>query len=268
MRITIVQMHSQDNKTENLQFAEQSISQAATQEKPTIVALPEMFTFRGGTIEMRRKAAEALPTPGNKGGEAYNLLSELAKKFKIVIHGGSLIERDGDKFYNTTVVFNRDGSELARYRKIHLFNAVTPSGTQYQESEFYSAGKDVVTYQVDGITIGCSICFDLRFPDLYHALLKKGAQVIMVPSAFTGETGAAHWEILCRARAIETQTYLVAPAITGTYKRDGEIRYTHGHSMIVDPWGKILVEIPEQVGFTSTELNLEYLKVIRARMTM
>ena len=126
-------------------------------------------------------------------------------------------DRGRERIHNTSVVFNRQGEEIARYRKIHLFDVTTPDGAAYKESATVKAGDQVVTYDCEGVTIGCSICYDLRFPDLFQALAEKGAQIIALPAAFTLQTGKDHWEVLLRARAIETQTYVCASAQTGSF---------------------------------------------------
>jgi deaminated glutathione amidase len=198
------------------------------------------------------------------GGEGYGLLQELAAKHGIVLHGGSLIERDGDRLFNTTVVFDRDGHELARYRKLHLFDIVTPDGKEYRESATFGRGARVVTYDALGTRIGCSICYDLRFPELYLQLAKDGAKVILVPAAFTLQTGKDHWEVLLRARAIETQAYVLAPAQWGRYA--GRARATYGHSLIADPWGHVIAKAQDRVGYIAARLDLQEVERVRARM--
>jgi nitrilase len=139
-----------------------------------------------------------------------------AVKHRIFVHAGSIMERiEGEeRIHNTSVVFNRQGEEIARYRKIHLFDVTTPDGAAYKESATVKAGDHVVTYDCEGVTIGCSICYDLRFPDPFQALAEKGAEIIALPAAFTLQTGRDHWEVLLRARAIETETYVCASAQT------------------------------------------------------
>ena len=150
------------------------------------------------------------------------------------MHGGSIIEQGPEKLFNTTVVFDPDGQEIARYRKMHLFDIVAPDGTGYRESNTYGAGDEVVTYEADGVKVGCAICYDLRFPDLFWKLREQGAELIFLPSAFTLATGKDHWEVMIRSRAIETQCWFAAPATWGKHlEGKGEPRFTYGHSMIV-----------------------------------
>jgi deaminated glutathione amidase len=259
MKVALIQMNSQGDKARNLEQARRLIEQAIAEERPDLVALPEMWTLLSEDNGEKRAAAEPVP-----GGEGYGLLQELAAKHGIVLHGGSLIERDGDRLFNTTVVFDRDGHELARYRKLHLFDIVTPDGKEYRESATFGRGARVVTYDALGTRIGCSICYDLRFPELYLQLAKDGAKVILVPAAFTLQTGKDHWEVLLRARAIETQAYVLAPAQWGRYA--GRARATYGHSLIADPWGHVIAKAQDRVGYIAARLDLQEVERVRARM--
>jgi deaminated glutathione amidase len=262
MKVALIQMNSQGDKARNLEQARTLIEQAIAEERPDFVALPEMWTMLGDDDEAKRASAEPVP-----GGEAYGLLQELAAQHRIVLHGGSIIERDGERngeaIYNTTVAFDRDGRELARYRKLHLFDITTPDGREFRESATFTRGARVVTYDALGTRIGCSICYDLRFPELYVQLAKDGAKVILVPSNFTLQTGKDHWEVLLRARAIETQTYVLASAQCGRYGR-GKVSY--GHTLIADPWGHVIAKAQDKVGYIAARLDLEEVERVRARM--
>ena len=199
-----------------------------------------MWDSLGGDRTVRNANAELLPPKGSNapGGPAYEFLRETARAAKVHVHGGSIIEKGPEKLFNTTVVFDPDGQEIARYRKMHLFDIVAPDGTGYRESNTYGAGDEVVTYEADGMKVGCAICYDLRFPDLFWKLREQGAEVIFLPSAFTLATGKDHWEVMIRSRAIETQCWFAAPATWGKHlEGKGEARFTYGHSMIVDPVG-------------------------------
>jgi predicted amidohydrolase len=266
MKISAIQMNTGSDKAANLDQARRLAAHAVTSDRPDMLVLPEVFAFMGASVADKRAAAEELPEAGETGGEAYETLRELARDHGVFVHGGSFVERDGDAFYNTTIAFDRAGGELARYRKIHLFDVTTPDGRSYQESATFGAGRDVVTYDAEGTAIGCSICYDLRFAELYRALAEAGADVIMVPAAFTLQTGKDHWEVLLRALAIETQTYIVAPAQTGTYREGNDERASWGHSMIVNPWGHLLSQAGEGTGHTSAALDLHYLADVRARI--
>ena len=266
MKISAIQMNSGGEKAANLAQAQALVASAVAADDPDMVVLPEVFAHIGGTVADRRTAAEELPARGGTGGPVYEMLRALAREHGIFVHGGSFIERAGDEYYNTTVAFGRDGAELVRYRKVHLFDVTTPDGKSYRESDTFGAGDAVATYEADGFTIGCSICYDLRFAELYRRLAEQGADVIMVPAAFTLQTGKDHWEVLLRARAIETQTYVVAAAQTGTYVDGNDQRATWGHSMIVDPWGHIVAQASEFTGFASGAVDRGYIATVRGRI--
>ncbi|MGD0722794.1 MAG: carbon-nitrogen hydrolase family protein [Roseiarcus sp.] len=252
MKVSLVQMNSISDKAANIAAARRLIEKAVAEEAPDWVLLPEQFDWAGGQRGDKQANAETLP-----GGPAYAMAQELARKHEIFIHAGSIMERiEGDeRIHNTSVVFNRQGEEIARYRKIHLFDVTTPDGTSYKESATVKAGDAVVTYDCEGVTIGCSICYDLRFPDLFQALAEKGAQVIALPAAFTMPTGKDHWEVLLRARAIETQTYLCASAQTGSFTVGNEQRMTYGHSLVADPWGHVVAKASDGIGLVSTRID-------------
>jgi deaminated glutathione amidase len=259
MKVALIQMNSQGDKAANLEQARRLIEQAVTEERPDFVCLPEVWTHLSTDTAAKHTAAETVP-----GGEAYGMLQELAAKHRIVLHGGSIIEQNGEALYNTTVVFDRDGRELARYRKLHLFDIMTPDGKEYRESATFGRGARVVSFDALETRFGLSICYDLRFAELYLELAKAGAKVILVPSAFTLQTGKDHWEVLLRARAIETQTYVLAPAQWGRYANGARANY--GHSLIADPWGHVLAKAQDKVGYITARLDLDEVDRVRARM--
>ena len=261
MKVTLVQMNSINDKAANLASAKALIEQAVAQEKPDWICLPECFDFIGGTRAEKREAAEDLP-----GGPAYTLCQNLAREHRMFIHAGSILEKiPGDeRIHNTSVAFNREGQEVARYRKIHMFDITTPDGAKYHESAAFKPGGDVVTYDCEGVTVGCAICYDLRFSYLFQALAEKGADMIALPSAFTLVTGKDHWEVLCRARAIEVQAYICAPAQTGAHKAGHETRFTYGNSLIADPWGHVVAKASEGPGLVSTHIDIERIRKIRS----
>ncbi|MBL4603989.1 MAG: carbon-nitrogen hydrolase family protein [Emcibacteraceae bacterium] len=261
MKVSLVQMNAIDNKQVNLKVVNKLIRKIVAVESPRLVVLPECFDFHGGTTETATAEAECFPD-----GQSYNFLSSIAKELGIYLHAGSIIEKFDGKIYNSTVVFDPLGSEVARYRKIHLFDIETPDGVIYKESDTYDRGDQIITYEIDGVRFGCTICYDIRFPELYAELVKKGAEVIVIPAAFTKQTGEAHWELLCRARAIETQTYVLACGTTGTHVEDGEDRYTYGNSMIVDPWGKILIRADHEVCTVTSTIDLNYVSEVREKL--
>jgi nitrilase len=259
MKVTLVQTNSQDDKTSNLRKAEQLLRDAIEDGRPDLVALPELFTYLGGTVDGARATAETLP-----GGPAFEMLRKLAIEYKVHIHGGSLNEADGDRLFNTTLVFDPDGRQIARYRKIHMFDVVTPDGKVYCESATYTPGADIVTFDIGDIRVGCTICYDLRFGELFIALARAGVDIIVVPAAFTMLTGKDHWEVLLRARAIETQSYVLAPGQTGAYVEDGVDRLNYGNSLVADPWGTVLARAQDGVGWINATLDIDYLRKVRA----
>ena len=258
MRVCVIQMSSVDDKAANLAQARGLIEEAVREDRPDLVLLPEVWAFQGGSLEQRREAAETIP-----GGEAYGLLQELAAAHGIFVHGGSFLERGPERLFNTTVVFGRDGEEIARYRKLHLFDVVTPDGREYRESATVGRGTEVVTYPAEDLRVGCSICYDLRFGELYRRLAAEGAQLLTVPAAFTLQTGKDHWEVLLRARAIENQCYVIAPAQCGEHPGG---RLTYGRSMIVDPWGLVLARAADRPGPVFADCLAEEQDRIRASL--
>lgn len=268
MRVCVVQTNSGDDKAANLDAAARLVGRAVAEDRPDLVLLPEVVAFQGGTAEARLAAAE----PAGPGSPTYDTLRDLARRHRIVLHGGSYLEDAGrERVFNTTVVFGPDGAELARYRKIHLFDVVTPGGQEYRESATVGRGGEVVAYDAPGgrdggggLRVGCSICYDLRFGELYRALAAAGAELLAVPAAFTAETGKDHWEVLLRARAIETGCYVAAAAQVGPFPvGDGRTRACWGHSMVVDPWGKILAQVTDRPGFATARVDREYLGRVR-----
>ncbi len=259
MRVTVVQMNAGHDRSENIAQAGRLIDAAVSADTPDIVGLPEMWTCLGGDRAGRFAQAEALPPAGSgdAGGPAYEFLRRVAREKRIYVHGGSIGELapGGERLFNTTIAFDREGRELARYRKIHLFDITRPDGTGLRESNTYGGGSEIVTYDAGALRVGCAICYDLRFPELFLALRRAGAELIFLPSAFTVPTGRDHWEVLLRARAIETQCWLAAPATWGQHSERGATRETYGHSLICDPWGAVAARVANGVGWASTQID-------------
>jgi predicted amidohydrolase len=255
MRVSVIQMNQGSDKAANLDQARRLIEAAHAADRPDLVTLPETWTNLGGGREARNAAAERLPEPGGTGGPAYELMRGLARGLGIHVHGGSMIEGGHEKLFNTTVVFDPDGREIARYRKIHLFDITGPDGTGYRESALYGAGDSLVTFAAGGITFGCTICYDLRFPEHYIALRRIGAEAIFIPSNFTLQTGKDHWEVLMRARAIESQCWILAAASHGSYEERGATRFVYGHSLIADPWGHVVAKCSDGTGWATARID-------------
>lgn len=257
MKVSLIQMNSGDDKAANLAVAERMIAETVEQEAPDLIVLPEYYAFLGEGRDNIHGSGETFPD-----GEAYRHMSGLAKLHKVTIHAGSMVERAGNAHYNATVVFGPTGEQIAKYRKIHLFDIDAPGGVSYRESDTISRGEEVVTYKVGEVTVGCAICYDIRFPELFRKLRDKGAEVIVLPAAFTLMTGKDHWETLARARAIETQTYFLAVGQTLAHSQGA--KWCWGHSMVVDPWGHIVAQCSDGIGSASARLNLGYVNKVRA----
>ncbi len=267
MRVSVIQMSPISDKAANIAQARSLIGGALSAQNADLVALPEIWTCLGGDRATKFSAAESLPKPGEAGGDAYEFLRSVAIANKIHVHGGSIGELSGDRIFNTTVVFGPDGSEIARYRKIHLFDITTPDGEGYHESATYGAGSELVTCTVAGVRVGLAICYDVRFPELFLALRRANVDLVILPAAFTLATGKDHWEVLLRARAIEIQTWIAAPACTGMHREaKGDARYTYGHSMIVDPWGHVVARASDGIGWASAFIDQTYMAKVRANM--
>jgi predicted amidohydrolase len=269
MRVSVMQMNPGANKADNIAQARELIRGAVEQDRPHIVGLPEVWDSLGGDRATRAANAEVLPARGSNepGGEAYEFLRRTAREARVFVHGGSIIEQGPDKLFNTTVVFGPDGVELARYRKMHLFDIVGPDGVGYRESASYGAGDEIVLYDAGGVRAGCAICYDVRFPDLFWRLREAGAELIFLPSAFTLATGRDHWEALIRGRAIETQCWFAAPATWGRHlEGNGEPRFTYGHSMVVNPWGHVVARASDGVGWVTARIDRELTAKVRRDM--
>jgi len=253
LTVAAIQMSSTPNKDENLATAERLI-QAAASSGADLVALPELWSCHG-LEKAYRENAEPIP------GETTSFLGDLARERGIYLLGGSILEGhpSSPKLHNTSTLFRPDGEMSAVYRKVHLFDVKAPD-REYLESGTIEPGAEIVTAKAGTATLGLSVCYDVRFPELYRLLALRGAEVLMVPAAFTLQTGKDHWELLLRARAVENQAFVVAPAQWGQ-KADG--RWTYGRSLIVDSWGTVLAECPDRDGFALATLDLDYLDRLR-----
>ena len=261
IRVVAVQLNSRDDKAANIAAAEAAIGRAA-ELGARLVVLPELWTYLGPETG---NLANAEPIPG----PVTERLAALARRHQLTLVGGSMLEAPpagdaGGRPYNTALLFDSAGTLAATYRKIHLFDAAPrDDAPPYRESAGTAAGDAIVTAEVDGLRLGLAICYDLRFPELFRALALRGAEVVALPAAFTRETGRVHWEPLIRARAIENGCYVIAAAQTGSRPPRRE---TYGHSMIVDPWGDILVEGGEEPDVICAEIDLARVADVRRRM--
>ena len=259
MRVAVVQMCSSDDLTANLAEAERCVREAAGR-GAEVVALPEMFAF------MRREGG-AFPCAQGVDGEIVSKVRSWARELGLRILAGSFPERgtDRDRVYNTSVLVSPGGEIEGVYRKMHLFDVDLgeEGGGRFQESASIAPGDEIVVADTPVGGFGLSICYDLRFPELYRAQADRGALFVTVPSAFTPQTGAAHWEVLLRARAIENQVFVIAPAQCG---RHGPERRSHGHSLIIDPWGEVLARLEEHPGIAVADCDLAAQRRVRSRL--
>ncbi len=245
MRAAVVQLNSTNEKARNLKAAERLVRDAAA-DGADLVALPEKWNLLAGGEELLA-GAESLDGP------ALTAARDWARELGIHLLAGSIAERDtAEKAFNTSVLIGPDGEDLAVYRKIHMFD-VDVDGVAYRESEHEEAGAEIVTAPLGELIAGLAVCYDLRFPELFRILAVRGARLLTLPSAFTAATGRDHWEVLLRARAIENQAFVLAPNQFGEAPPHYD---SYGHSMIVDPWGKVLVAAPDGECFVVADLDL------------
>jgi predicted amidohydrolase len=262
LEVAAVQMCSTGDLAANLTKCRQLVGEAAAG-GARLVVLPECFSFLGRGDGDKRAIAETL----DGGGPVMTALRELATAHGVWLVGGGtpeVVPGDAVRSYNTAVVVDPRGELVARYRKIHLFDVDIPGGATLRESDATAAGGELVTVTIDGAPVGLSICYDVRFPELYRALVKdRGAEVLLVPSAFTAHTGAAHWNLLTRTRAVENQCWLVAAAQWGKHN---DKRESYGHALVVDPWGTVVGERPSGDGVVIATLDGDTVARRRAQM--
>ena len=255
-----VQMTSKPNLGKNLVEAEELI-ELAVHKGAELVSLPENFAFLGKEVDKVAQAKEI-------ADKTEQFLKKMAQRFQITILGGGFpvpVADNPEKAYNTAVLVTPDGQQAVCYQKVHLFDVNVPDGNTYQESSTVMAGERIPPiYDSERLgKLGLSICYDVRFPEFYRYLSHQGADVLFIPAAFTAFTGKDHWQILLQARAIENTCYVIAPAQTGNHY---ERRCTHGHAMIIDPWGVILADAGNAPGVAIAEINPYRLQQVRQQM--
>jgi predicted amidohydrolase len=260
MKISVLQMSSGIDPLRNAQTLAAAATGAAEAGAAMLFA-PEM----AGLLDRDRSRAAAHVLPLADSPYVAHA-RDAARRAGIWLHLGSLPVREGDgKWRNCSLVLAPDGSIAARYDKIHLFDVDLPTGESWRESSAYASGETAVAVDCPVGRLGLSICYDLRFPALYSALAQAGATVLTVPAAFTVPTGQAHWHLLLRARAVENGCFVIAPAQCGTHE-DG--RATYGHSLVIDPWGEVLLDMGEAPGLATIDLPLERVAQVRARIPL
>jgi predicted amidohydrolase len=258
--VAVVQLSSGERVADNLERVTRLVGEAAGR-GAKLVVLPENFAFMGRDDD-RRVHAERL---SDISAPIQGLLSSLAKAHAVTIVGGGMPELnpDTDVPFNTAVVFDERGVLIASYRKIHLFDVDLADGTVLKESACTAPGSEPVVVSVGGFGVGLSICYDVRFPELYRRLVDAGAELLLVPAAFTLHTGKDHWHVLLRARAIEAQCYVAAAAQWGKHPLG---RTTYGHSLIADPWGTVVAECSDGMGCALARVEGNKLEDLRASL--
>lgn len=258
--VAAIQMTSGDKVAKNLQQAEELIAKAVSA-KAKLLVLPEMFPIIGKTEFEKMQVSEAEGV-----GPIQNFLSNQAAKNKVWIVGGTipLLTKDPTKVRSACLVYNDEGKQVARYDKIHMFDVFVGEDA-YKESNTIEPGDKAIVVDTPFGKLGLAICYDIRFPELAQSLVAKGAMLIAVPTAFTAITGAAHWNILLRALAIQSQCYVIAGCQAGLHPNG---RQTHGDSMIIDPWGTVMEHLTAGLGVVTAEIDLTKLQQIRDKMPL
>ncbi len=257
MRVAVCQINSRNDRAANLKVARELLERAADG-GADLAILPEYTDFLGHPSQE--------PAGEDVSGSYATFFGQAARELNIWVHAGSYHEAgpDPDHTYNTSLVFGRDGKLAGAYRKIHLYDVEIPGRVAVRESARVAAGSQVVAVTIDGVRVGLSICYDLRFPELYRKLaVDDGATVLVVPAAFMMHTGRDHWEVLLRARAIENQCYVAAAAQIGDHDPG---RTCFGRSMVIDPWGTVVSQMPDQVGVAFADIDAERLAGIRTQL--
>jgi deaminated glutathione amidase len=256
MRVAMCQLNSRDDRPANLKVARDLLGRAADA-GADLAMLPEYVDYLG------RSSGEPAGEPTD--GEFASFFAEAARDLGMWVHAGSFHEAGPDgRTYNTSLVFDRTGRLAAAYRKIHLFDVEIPGRVAMRESERIAAGSAVVAVDVEGVRVGLTICYDLRFPELYRRLaVDEMATVMVVPAAFMAHTGRDHWEVLLRARAIENQCYVLAAGQIGDHEPN---RTCYGRSMVVDPWGTVVAQAADVIGVIVADIDLDRVATIRTQV--
>ena len=255
MKIGLIQMDVVDDKNMNLKKASDMIFKAHKM-GAEIIMLPEMFN----TPYQNDKFGEYAE---DETGKTLTLLKKIAADLNVFLIGGSIPERDGDKIYNTSYIINEKGNIIGKHRKVHLFDIDVKGGITFFESDSLTAGDKSTVIDTSFGKIGVAICYDIRFPELFRKMVLEGARYLFIPAAFNTVTGPAHWEILTRARALDNQVYLsiASPA------RSKELKYkAYGHSLVVDPWGKIIDELDEKESILMVEIDPNIVDNVRGEL--
>lgn len=258
IKVANIQMNVTADKDENFKTVEKYL-EIVSKEKVDVVLLPEMFNCPYQTTSFPIYAEP-------EGGMSWQRCSDLAKKYKIYLAAGSMPEKDSEgRVYNTAYVFDRQGNQIGKHRKVHLFDISVEGGQKFKESDTLTAGNQVTVFETEFGTMGICICYDFRFPELSRLMVDKGAKIILVPGAFNMTTGPAHWEILFRTRALDNQVFVIGTAPA----RDEASGYiSWGHSMVVGPWGNIIEQMEAKEGYIINVLDLSQVDKVRTELPL
>ncbi|MBE6508989.1 MAG: carbon-nitrogen hydrolase family protein [Methanobrevibacter sp.] len=258
IKIALCQMNVVDNKEENLKNAALMIEDSVD-ENADFIVLPEMFNCPYSNDKFIEYCEEEKTSP------TLNFISDIAKKHEVYILAGSIPEKENDKLFNTSYLFDRNGNVIAKHRKMHLFDIDVKDKITFKESDVLTAGNDFTIADTEFEKIGIGICYDIRFPELARIMVEKGALVLFYPGAFNMTTGPAHWELLFRSRALDNQVYCVgvAPALNETASY-----HSFGHSIITNPWGEIIAEADEKENLIICDIDLDEIKKIREELPL
>lgn len=255
MKAALIQSPVYSDKERSVRYAQQAVLQAAA-DGAELAILPEMFCC---PYDNQHFAAFAEP----EGGDTMILMSETAKRAGITLVAGSIPERDGETLYNTSFVFNERGERIARHRKVHLFDIDVKGRQAFRESDTFSPGNEITTFECGGHTFGLCICFDIRFPELFRVMALRGAEAVIVPACFNTTTGPMHWELCFRARAVDNQIYTLGVSAA----RDEKASYVaYGNSIVCDPWANVIARAGTGAEILYAEIDFEAVKSVREQL--
>lgn len=246
-----------DNKEKNVDNAV-GLIEKVSKEGADIAVLPEMFCCPYDNSYFKAFGEE-------EGGIAYKAISDAAKKFGIYVVAGTIPEIAGNKIYNTSYVFNRSGEQIAKHRKMHLFDIDVEGGQYFKESDTFAPGNDVTVFKTEFCKIGLAVCYDIRFPELSRLMTNEGAEVIIIPGAFNMTTGPAHWELHFRGRALDNQVYTIGVSPARDYTSS---YHSYANSIVVSPWGDVINRMDEKEGYIIQEIDLDYIKKVRNELPL
>lgn len=255
MKVAALQISVTDDKLKNLRRASEMAAEAASNGAELLI-LPEMFCCPYENRRFKEYAEEA-------GGQIWSELSRMARDNSVVLVGGSFPEKEGDRLYNSCFVFDESGRQIARHRKLHMFDINVRGGQSFKESETLSAGEDIVVFDALGHRFGLAICFDIRFPELFRCLVLKGAEAVVIPASFNMTTGPMHWELCFRSRAVDNQCFTIGAAAA----RETTAGYvSYGNSLVCDPWGRVIANAGADEAIMYCELDFTQVGEVRAQL--